>query len=106
MTTDYEPFFLDSEGNETHIGDLVSWSLGEQTRFGCVLEITYKTVDNALVCKVKVKGRQQAIGSELLTLVDTDTLEGKLRCLVAACDGRVNDSLVSATAAEIEAMHP
>ena len=104
MATEFQPFFPDSEGNEVHIGDLVSWVTSEHTRFGCVLEITYKPVDGVLTCKVKVKGRQQFISPECLTLVNKDTLEGKLRYLVTACDGRINEAQIAAAALEIEAM--
>ena len=104
MTTDFQPFFLDSEGNEVHIGDLVSWVTSERTRFGSVLEVIYKTVDSTITCRVKVKGRQQFICPECLTLVNKETLEGKLRYLVVACDGRIDEVQIVATRLEIEDM--
>ena len=107
LTTDtvaYEPFFIDGNGNEVHIDDMVIWTVGTGTRSGRVLEIIYKIIDGESACMVKVKGRQQHIAPKSLTLIDTETLEGKLRYLVAVSDGRIDGSAIEATAAEIEAM--
>lgn len=108
MTTEYKPYFLDSNGSEVHIGDMVSWPTTNgatvRTKSGSVQEITYKVIESAIGCMVKVKGRTQGIAASCLTLIDNDTLSGKLRHLVAASDGRICEEDIETTAAEIEAL--
>ena len=103
-TVSYEPFFIDGNGNEVHIDDMVIWTAGSSVRSGRVLEIIFKLIDGESACMVKVKGRQSHVAPNNLTLIDSGTLEGKLRYLVAVSDGRIDGSAIEATAAEIEAM--
>ena len=102
--TDFSPYFIDGNGNEVHINDMVLWTVGTGVKSGRVLEIIYKLIDGSSSCMVKVKGRQQNIDPKNLTLINTDTLEGKLRYLVASSDGRIDGRAIEATAAEIEDM--
>ena len=104
------PCFIDGEGNEVHIGDLVSWTNknanGSAIKAGRVLGINWMSEGcNGLKCMVKVKGSANNINATKLVLMDGETLDGKLRRLVAACEGKMKDSAIAAIAAEIEEMY-
>ena len=104
------PCFVDSEGYEVHIGDLVSWvNTGANgrtaTRAGRVLGINWMADGcDALKCMVKVKGSSSNIPAAKLTLMEDETLCGKLRRMVAACEGKLRDAVIVEVAFEIEQM--
>lgn len=108
MSTSYNPYFIDANGNEVHLGDMVSWvvnTAGNTTRSKTskVLSINFNLDSNDNVfCTVKVKGRGQNIAAYNVTLINQDTLSGKLRHLVAASDGRIDEDVIAAAATEIE----
>lgn len=114
MAEQYNPYFIDSDGNEAHIGDFVSWTetkgnCGRKLRSGRVLDISYRTSANgcdgsSVSCLVRVSGKSQNMQANTLTKLTGDTLIGKLESLVASCEGRMDEDAIAATAAEIEEM--
>lgn len=105
----YDPYFVDANGAEVHIGELVVWvdMRGNNSRLkaGRVQDITFKGGEpGGIRCMVRVVGKSQNARAETFTRIESDTLVGKLTRLVAACGGGMDDAAIAAAAAEIEAM--
>lgn len=108
--TEYDPTFIDGDGNEVHIGDSVSWLTDAsgnttKTKSAPVEGINYKlTQDGTVKAWAKLRNRTQAIAVEKLSLIDGSTLGGVLHRVVADANGYLDESAYEAAVAEIEAL--
>ena len=97
-----EPFFLDKDGVETHIGDTVEYEVMNNThgpclKSGIVARITY--ADDCVL--VKLARRTQNIDASVLTRIDDTSLEGKLKAFVVKCKGLAKQDAIEEMAAWI-----
>jgi hypothetical protein len=102
--TPSDAFFLDGDGNEVHIGEMVTYesrlASGDRiTKCGEVEGVTYRGVPVAVT--VKVSGCGKNMPSHKVTAIDGSTTEGKLRLLVAQSGGRIDNEAIAALAKEL-----
>ena len=91
------PWFRDSKGTQTYIGDMVIYDVGtkngDKVMTAKVEQITYKCDSTPMV---KVSGRSQNLHAPRLTRIDDSTLDGKLRMMVAMSGGQVDEDNIAA----------
>lgn len=91
------PWFRDSRGTQTYMGDMVTYDIGtkngDKTMTARVERITFKP---DAVPVVKVSGRSQSLLAPRLTRIDDSTLEGKLMMLVAMSGGQIDEDSIAA----------
>ena len=106
---EYDPTFIDGDGNEVHIGDTVSWLTDSgantvKTKSAPVEGINYKLTADGVKAWAKLRNRTQVMAVEKLTLIDGSTLDGVLHRMVADANGYLDESAYEAAATEIEAL--
>lgn len=104
-----DPYFIDTNGDEVHIGECVTWTesngSANKLKAGRVLDMNFRTDGSGgIKCMVRVSRKSQNMRSELFTRVEDDTVAGLLTRLVAACGGCMNVTAIDETARLIEAM--
>lgn len=108
---EYDPTFIDNDGNEVHIGDTVSWltdsgSNTVKTKSAPVEGVNYKlTADGDIKAMAKLRNRTQVMAVEKLTLIDGSTLKGILRRLVADANGYLDESTYEHYESAIDALY-
>ena len=106
--TEYDPTFFDINGTEVHIGDTVSWLIdsfgGVETKSAKVIGMQFVQDDDEIKVRVRLQNHAQSMPIEKLTAVDTLTVTGMLRRIIADAGGEMDDAAIESAASDIESV--